>query len=95
MRDGCRRSAAVQHPSTLAKGEGLQYLDHDDLEAEVQLLRLWGAGVIVPTVRELRTTRYQWDRPFIRNSAITEDALGLKLEPLDDALREAAQSARR
>ena len=52
---------------------------------------LWTAGVFVPIVRELRTTRYQWDRPFVMNSATTQDTLGLKPEPLDDSLREAAQ----
>ena len=54
---------------------------------------LWTAGVFVPIVRELRTTRYQWDRPFVMDSATTQDTLGLKPEPIDEALREAAQLA--
>jgi hypothetical protein len=56
---------------------------------------LWTAGVFVPIVRELRTTRYQWDRPFVMNSATTQDTFDLKPEPLDDALREAAQLIQR
>lgn len=56
---------------------------------------LWTAGVFVPIVRELRTTRYQWDRPFIMNSTTTQDTFDLKPQPLDDALREAAQLIQR
>ena len=53
------------------------------------------AGVFLPLVRELRITRYQWQRPFVINSAATEDTFGLKPQPLDDALREAARLIQR
>ncbi|RSM64541.1 NAD-dependent epimerase [Actinoplanes sp. ATCC 53533] len=56
---------------------------------------LWTAGVFVPIVRELRTTRYQWDRPFIMDSAATEETFDLKPQPLDDALREVARDLQR
>jgi nucleoside-diphosphate-sugar epimerase len=52
---------------------------------------LWAAGVFVPIVRELRATRYQWDRPFVMSSAAAQDAFGLKPQPLDEALRETAR----
>jgi nucleoside-diphosphate-sugar epimerase len=52
---------------------------------------LWTAGVFVPRVRELRITHYQWDRPFIADSTAITQTFGLKPQPIDDALREAAQ----
>ena len=54
---------------------------------------LWTAGVFVPIVRELRTTRYQWQRPFVIDSATTQRTFDLTPQPLDDALREAARPA--
>ena len=51
--------------------------------------------MFLPLVRELRTTRYQWQRPFVINSGATEDTFGLKPQPLDDALREAARLIQR
>ena len=52
---------------------------------------LWTAGVFVPLVRELRITHYQWDRPFIADSTAFTHTFGLKPQPIDDVLREAAQ----
>ena len=48
----------------------------------------------MPRVRELRITHYQWDRPFIADSTAITQTFGLKPQPIDDALREAAQLVR-
>jgi hypothetical protein len=45
-------------------------------------------------VRELRATRYQFDRPFILDSSATAKTFGLKPEPIDEALRESARLLR-
>lgn len=55
---------------------------------------LWATGLFSPLVRELRTTRHQFTRPFVIDSSATTDAFGLKPVPLDDALREAAARLR-
>lgn len=55
---------------------------------------IWSAGLLVPLARELRITRYQWDRPFVMDSTAITQTFSLKPQPLDDALREAAQLAR-
>lgn len=47
---------------------------------------LWAGGLFSPLVRELRTTYYQWDRPFTMDSAATTRALGIEPTPLDTAL---------
>ncbi|MFB9236078.1 NAD-dependent epimerase/dehydratase family protein [Plantactinospora siamensis] len=54
----------------------------------------WAAGVASPMVRELRTTRYQFTRPFIMDSTAATETFGRKPQPLDDALREAADQLR-
>jgi len=51
-------------------------------------------GLFSPMVRELRTTRYQFDRPFILDSSAATDTFGHKPEPLDQALRETADRLR-
>ncbi|MCF4122528.1 NAD-dependent epimerase/dehydratase family protein [Antribacter sp. KLBMP9083] len=43
-------------------------------------------GLASPMMRELRHVRYQFDRPFVLDSARSEAALGLTPTPLDDAL---------
>ncbi|MEZ0072157.1 NAD-dependent epimerase/dehydratase family protein [Planotetraspora sp. GP83] len=48
---------------------------------------LKAAGLAVPFIRELRETRYQFDRPFVLDSSASEAALGLTPTPLDDALK--------
>lgn len=47
---------------------------------------LWTSGLFSATLRELRTTNYQWARPFVMDSAQTEQALGLTPTPIDQAL---------
>jgi nucleoside-diphosphate-sugar epimerase len=51
---------------------------------------LWATGLFVPLVRELRATRYQFVRPFVVESTITEKTFALKPGNLDTALRAAS-----
>ncbi|GII54982.1 NAD-dependent epimerase [Planotetraspora thailandica] len=48
---------------------------------------LWAAGVVDPVIREMRETRYQFDRPFILDSSASQAVLGLSPTPLDTALK--------
>ncbi len=40
-------------------------------------------GLVVPMLRELAETRYQFDRPFVLDSAETTEAFDLEPTPLD------------
>ena len=42
---------------------------------------LWAAGLFSPLIRELRVTRYQFVRPFVIDSSLTERTFGLT--PID------------
>lgn len=53
---------------------------------------LWTMGLFSPLVRELRTTWYQFDRPFVIDSSAATEMFGLKPEPIDQVLRETAQA---
>jgi nucleoside-diphosphate-sugar epimerase len=55
---------------------------------------MWAAGVFVPMIKELRTTRYQFTSPFVIDSSATTAAFGLEPTPMDAALREAAARLR-
>ena len=55
---------------------------------------MWATGLVSPMVKELRTTRYQFTRPFIVDSSATTDAFGLKPVSMDEALRDAAARLR-
>jgi hypothetical protein len=55
---------------------------------------MWTVGLFSPIVKELRATRYQFDRPFILDSSEATRTFGLKPEPIDEALRETAQLLR-
>jgi nucleoside-diphosphate-sugar epimerase len=55
---------------------------------------LWTTGVFSPMVKELRTTRYQFTRPFVLDSSATTEEFGLTPVALDDALRDAAARLR-
>ena len=55
---------------------------------------MWTAGLFTPLIRELRTTRYQFTRPFVIDASATTDAFGLTPTPLDEALRDAAARLR-
>jgi nucleoside-diphosphate-sugar epimerase len=51
---------------------------------------MWATGLFMPTVKELRTTRYQFTKPFVLDASATTGAFGLKPIALDEALRDAA-----
>jgi nucleoside-diphosphate-sugar epimerase len=55
---------------------------------------VWTAGLFSPLIKELRTTRYQFTRPFVIDASATTDAFGLRPTPLDEALRDAAARLR-
>ncbi|TDC69312.1 NAD-dependent epimerase/dehydratase family protein [Actinomadura sp. GC306] len=44
-------------------------------------------GLVSPMMRELRSTRYQFDRPYVLDSSAFETTFGTAPTPLDDALR--------
>jgi nucleoside-diphosphate-sugar epimerase len=50
---------------------------------------LRAVGLFSPMVRELRTTEYQFARPFVLDSSATTEAFGLKPRPIDESLRAA------
>jgi nucleoside-diphosphate-sugar epimerase len=50
---------------------------------------LWASGLFSPMMRELRTTHYQFARPFVIDASVTEQTFGLKPSDLDDVLRSA------
>lgn len=39
---------------------------------------LWAAGLVSPTIRELRETAYQFDRPFVMDSTAAERHFGMR-----------------
>jgi nucleoside-diphosphate-sugar epimerase len=49
---------------------------------------LWAAGLFSRTIRELRSTYYQFAKPFILDSSFTEHTFGFKPTPLDESLAE-------
>jgi nucleoside-diphosphate-sugar epimerase len=55
---------------------------------------LWAAGLFSPLIRELRTTRYQFARPFVLDASATMAAFGLTASPLDEVLRRVADRLR-
>lgn len=55
---------------------------------------MWGAGLVNTMVRELRTTRYQFVRPFVMDSTAATETFGLRPRAWDESLREAADTVR-
>jgi nucleoside-diphosphate-sugar epimerase len=55
---------------------------------------LWTAGLVAPMARELRTTRYQFTRPFVVDASETTELFGLEPTPLAEALRQPSALAR-
>jgi nucleoside-diphosphate-sugar epimerase len=55
---------------------------------------MWASGLFSPLIKELRTTRYQFTRPFVIDSSGTTEAFGLTPIALDEALRDAAARLR-
>ena len=58
--------------------------------SEIPYSVLWTAGVFSPMFKELRTTRYQFDLPFVIDSTHTERTFGLAPTDLDTALKNVA-----
>src|SRR3954451_23118004 len=50
-------------------------------------------GVVVPVLRELRETEYQFTRPYVLDSSDIEGKLGLRPTPWDDVCRATAENA--
>lgn len=44
-------------------------------------------GLVSPMLRELRETRYQFDKPYVLDSSAFESTFGMAPTPLDDALK--------
>ncbi|MFE0463874.1 FAD-dependent monooxygenase [Kitasatospora sp. NPDC058965] len=55
---------------------------------------MWAVGLFSPMVRELRTTRYQFEQPFVLDSSLTTETFGIRPTPLEDALAAAAATVR-
>jgi nucleoside-diphosphate-sugar epimerase len=51
---------------------------------------LWASGLFSPMLRELRTTRYQFTRPFVLDATLTERTFGLAPSDLDTVLKTVA-----
>jgi nucleoside-diphosphate-sugar epimerase len=52
-------------------------------------------GVVSPLVRELRETRYQFERPFVVDSSAFESTFGVAPTPMDEAIEATVKSYRR
>ena len=59
--------------------------------SEIPYPVFWATGLIVPIVRELRITRYQFVSPFVVDASLTETTFGLT--PIDLAVALEAASA--
>jgi nucleoside-diphosphate-sugar epimerase len=62
---------------------------------EVPYPVMWTMGLFNTMLRELRTTRYQFAKPFVIDSSETTATFGLAPTPLDEALRAAAANVRK
>jgi nucleoside-diphosphate-sugar epimerase len=60
--------------------------------ATVPRLALTALGVVNPTVRELKETMYQFDRPFVLDSTAAQVAFGLQPTPWDEVLEATLRS---
>ncbi|WP_433316464.1 NAD-dependent epimerase/dehydratase family protein [Micromonospora chersina] len=55
---------------------------------------LWIAGLANPFARELRETAYQFDRPYVLDSAAATATLGVEATPLDRVVKETVAALR-
>ncbi|OKI63419.1 NAD-dependent epimerase/dehydratase family protein [Micromonospora sp. CB01531] len=55
---------------------------------------LWAIGIVSPLVRELRATRYQFDRPFVIDSSLATKTFGIEPTPMEEALGATVTSLR-
>ncbi|MBV1849086.1 NAD-dependent epimerase/dehydratase family protein [Catellatospora tritici] len=51
---------------------------------------LWSAGLFSPMIKEMRTTYYQFAKPFTMDSSLTERTFGLAPTPMDETLADTA-----
>ena len=49
---------------------------------------LWTAGLLDPTVRELRETQYQFARPSVMDSSAAQEIFGLRPTSYEESLRQ-------
>ncbi|MFI6868447.1 NAD-dependent epimerase/dehydratase family protein [Nocardia sp. NPDC050406] len=54
----------------------------------------YALGLVSPLIRELRETRYQFDRPFVVDSSAFEQTFGVAPTPLDEAVAATVAAAR-
>jgi nucleoside-diphosphate-sugar epimerase len=52
---------------------------------------LWTAGLFSKVLKELRATYYQFAKPFVVDSSLTEQTFGLTPTPMDESLRASAR----
>ena len=52
---------------------------------------LWSMGLFSKVIKELRATYYQFDKPFVVDSSLTERTFGLTPTPIDESLRASAR----
>jgi hypothetical protein len=50
-------------------------------------------GAVVPVLRELRETEYQFTRPYVLDSSEIEERLGQAPTPWDEVCRDTAENA--
>ena len=55
--------------------------------SSVPWLAVKSLGLFVPLMRELAETRYQFDKPWVVDSSLTEKTFGLSATPFDDAAK--------
>jgi nucleoside-diphosphate-sugar epimerase len=55
---------------------------------------MWTVGLFSPLAKELRTTRYQFTKPFVIDASATTQMFGLEPTSMDEALRDAAARLR-
>jgi nucleoside-diphosphate-sugar epimerase len=55
---------------------------------------LWSAGLFSKDAKELRTTRYQFAKPFVMDSTETSETFGITARPIAESFRDAAEALR-
>ena len=59
---------------------------------EVPYWMIKAMGLVQPFMREMRETRYQFDRPFLLDSSAFQETFGMSPTPLDEALKASLRS---
>ena len=79
----------VPSSATGTQRENIQALAHAAGTSPTIGTTPWAAvkaiGLVVPQLRELAEIRYQFDRPWIVDSTLTEDTFGLTATPIEQA----------